>query len=64
MRKPVKRTKPSAAVRTWDVCLIGGKRAKLIGFVRAADRKGAEEVAIEAYELTDEQRRRLMVTPR
>jgi len=46
--------------RTWHVLIIR-KRGEFLGTVEAPDREAAEAAAIERFELTDEQRKRLVL---
>lgn len=40
------------------------KKAQLLGYVEAQDNQSAEAAAVEMFKLTDEQRKRLMITER
>ncbi len=46
--------------RTWAVSLIR-KHGQFLGFVEAADRKAAEAAAVVRFNLTEEQRGRLVI---
>ena len=46
--------------RTWRVAIVR-KRGEFLGTVEAVDREAAEAAAVEAFNLTDEQRKRLVV---
>jgi hypothetical protein len=67
--RPPPRRPPRAAndltadppLRTWAVRIIR-KRAGLLGYVVAPDQQAAEAAAVEAFELTPEQRQQLLVT--
>jgi hypothetical protein len=48
-------------LRTWRVAHRPGKRAEFLGTVEAVDREAAEAAAVEAFNLTEEQRKRLVV---
>ena len=41
-----------------------GQRSEYLGIVEAPDRQAAEIIAVRQFKLTDEQRRRLVVTER
>ena len=47
--------------RTWAVRIIR-KRMQFLGHVVALDREAAETEAVALFELTDEQRKRLIIT--
>ena len=58
------RKKPTAAkLRSWRVSIIR-KRGQYLGTVEAPNEKAAEVVAVAEFDLTDEQRRRLVVQER
>jgi len=50
-------------LRSWRVSLIR-KRAQVLGDVQAASREAAERTAVREFNLTDEQRSRLVVQER
>jgi hypothetical protein len=52
--------KPSAPPRSWSVSIIRN-RSQLLGFVDAPTRERAESVAVRTFNLSDEQRSRLVV---
>jgi len=56
------RKKP-AKLRSWRASLIR-KRAQYLGTVDAPNEKAAEAVAVAEFNLSDEQRRRLVVQER
>jgi len=60
-----KRPQKSAAqkFRSWRVSLIR-KHGQVLGFVDAPDRASAEAAAVNAFNLDDEQRSRLVVQER
>jgi len=60
-----KRPQKSAAqkLRSWRVSLIR-KHGQVLGFVDAPDRASAEAAAVNAFNLDDEQRSRLVVQER
>jgi hypothetical protein len=53
MRRPTKRPK----MRSWRASL----RAEFLGHVEAPDREAAEAAAVERFDFTDEQWRRLVL---
>jgi hypothetical protein len=58
------RKKPTAAkLRSWRVAIIR-KRGQYLGTVEAPDEKAAEAAAMAEFDLSDEQRRRLVVQER
>jgi hypothetical protein len=59
-RVRTKRKTTASRPRSWGVMLIM-KRGEFLGFVDAVDRKAAEEAAVRAFNLSDEQRKRLLV---
>jgi len=66
MKAPIKTTrqKPTAAkLRSWRVSIIR-KRGQYLGTVEAPNEKGAEAAAVAEFDLSDEQRRRLVVQAR
>jgi hypothetical protein len=59
MRAPKK--KPAGAkLRSWRVSILR-QRAHYLGMVDAPDEKAAETAAVEQFELTEDQRKRLVV---
>jgi len=59
-----KRKKPIAAkLRSWRVSIIR-KRGHYLGTVEAPNEKAAEAAAVAEFDLSDEQRRRLVVQER
>jgi hypothetical protein len=56
MKRPSKKDE----LRTWRASLIKS-RAEYLGLVRATDRKAAEAAAIEQFNLTAEQQKRLVL---
>ena len=58
------RKKPTAAkLRSWRVSIIR-KRGQYLGTVEAPNEKAAEAAAVAEFDLSDEQRRRLVVSDR
>jgi hypothetical protein len=58
----VKNKRPAPlTLRTWRVAMI---RQHFLGFVEAPDPQAAKAAAVEAFKLTDEQRKRLVVQQR
>jgi hypothetical protein len=58
------RKKPAAAkLRSWRVSIIK-KRGQYLGTVEAPNEKAAEAAAVAEFELSDEQRRRLVLQER
>ena len=51
---------PGLSLRTWRVAIIR-KRGEYLGTVEAVDKEAAEAAAVEAFNLTYEQRERLVV---
>ena len=62
-RNVTKRPQKSAAHRSWRVSLIR-KHGQVLGFVDAPDRASVEAAAVNAFNLDDEQRSRLVVQER
>jgi hypothetical protein len=59
MRPPKK--KPTAAkIRRWRISIMRA-RGQHIGTVEAENREAAEAAAVKAFNLTEEQRRRLVI---
>jgi hypothetical protein len=55
------RKRPTAAkLRSWRVSIIR-KRGQYLGTVEASNERAAEAAAVAAFDLSDEQRRRLVV---
>ena len=52
--------KLAARMRSWRVSLLRG-RAQPLGTVEAPDERAAEAAAVEQFQLSDEQRKRLAV---
>ena len=48
------------SLRTWRVAIIR-KRGEYLGTMEAVDQDAAEAAAVEAFNLTDEQRKQLVV---
>ena len=48
-------------LRSWRVGIKSGKRGEFLGTVEAVDREAAEAAAAKAFNLTDEQCKRLVV---
>ena len=65
LRAPVKAKRKAAATRfqTWGAMLIG-KPSQFLGDVEAPDRAGAEVAAVRVFNLSKEQRKRLLVRER
>ena len=65
LRAPVKAKRKAAASRfqTWGAMLIG-KPSQFLGDVEAPDRAGAEVAAVRVFNLSKEQRKRLLVRER
>ena len=62
--KKLTRQRPTAVkLRSWRASLIR-KRAQYLGAVDAPNEKAAEAVAVAEFNLSDEQRRRLVVQER
>jgi hypothetical protein len=51
---------PKETLRSWRVSLLRG-RAQPLGTVEAPDERAAEVAAVEQVQLSDEQRKRLVV---
>ena len=62
MPAPTKR-KTAAKLRSWCVSIIR-KRGQYLGTVEALNEKAAEASAVAEFDLSDEQRRRLVVQER
>jgi hypothetical protein len=56
----MKKKSTGLPLRTWRVAIIK-KRGEFLGTVEAMDQEAAEAAAVEAFNLTDEQRKRLVV---
>jgi hypothetical protein len=64
LRPAPKRKKPTAAkLRSWRVSIIR-KRGQYLGTVEARDQKAAEAAVVAEFDLSVEQRRRLVVQER
>jgi len=61
MKAVKKSTRQNARLRSWRVSLIR-KRAQYLGTVEAANEKAAEAAAVAEFDLSDGQRRRLVVS--
>ncbi len=61
-RKMASKTRP-ASPRTWGATLIRS-RGQFLGYVEDAVAKAAEAAAMRAFNLSDEQRKRLVVRER
>jgi hypothetical protein len=61
--KSARKTPSAAKLRTWYVSIIR-KRGQYLGTVEAPNEKAAEAAAVAESDLTDEQRRRLVVQER
>jgi hypothetical protein len=59
----VRRKPTTAKLRSWRVSIIR-KRGQYLGTVEAANQKAAEAAAVAEFDLSDEQRRRLVVPER
>jgi hypothetical protein len=62
-RKPAERKTKTATLRSWRASLIR-KRGQVLGDVEAPSREAAEAEAVRAFNLTNEQRTRLVVQER
>jgi hypothetical protein len=62
-RKPVERRSKAATPRSWRASLIR-KRGQVLGDVEAPSREAAEAAAVRAFNLSPEQRSRLVVQER
>jgi hypothetical protein len=63
MRSPKQKKRVAAKLRSWRVSVIR-KRGQYLGTVKATNEKAAEAAAVAEFELSDEQRRRLVVQER
>jgi len=61
--KKIKQRATSAKLRSWRVSLIR-KRAQYLGTVEAPNERAAEAAAVAEFDLSDDQRRRLVVRER
>jgi hypothetical protein len=61
--KSAKKKPTVAKLRSWRVSIIR-KRGRYLGTVEAPNDKAAEAAAVAEFELSDEQRRRLVVQER
>jgi len=59
MKRPKKKS-TAAKLRNWHVSILRN-RAEFLGIVQAADERGAEKAAIEAFALDKDRRKRLAV---
>jgi len=62
-RKSAEKKSPAVRHRSWRVSLIR-KRAQVLGDVEAPNREAAEAAAVWTFNLSDEQRSRLVVQER
>jgi hypothetical protein len=62
-KKDARRKFTAAELRSWRVSIIR-KRGQYLGTVDAPDEKAAEVAAMAEFDLSDEQRRRLLVQER
>lgn len=60
IKSPMKRPTNKPEMRAWLASLIR-KRTEYLGRVEAPDRAAAEVAAVERFNLTDEQRKRLVL---
>jgi hypothetical protein len=60
MRSPVKKKPTAAKLRNWRVSILR-QRLQYLGTVEARDEKTAAAAAVAEFNLSDEQRRRLVV---
>jgi hypothetical protein len=63
VRVPPKAKTAKARLRSWGVLLIR-KRGEFLGFVEATTAEAAEIAAVTAFNLTEDQRKRLVVRER
>jgi hypothetical protein len=66
MKAPKKTTRQkstAAKLRTWRISIIR-KRGQYLGTVEAPNERAAQAVAMAEFDLSDEQRRRLVVQER
>jgi hypothetical protein len=61
--EPVPSVPVDPNLKSWSVNLIGGRKMQHLGFIHAASETAAIEVAVEKFELTELQRKRLAVSP-
>jgi hypothetical protein len=61
--KAARKKPPAAKLRSWRVSIIR-KRGQYLGTVEAPNEKAAEAAAVAEFDLSDEQRRRLVVHER
>jgi hypothetical protein len=62
--RKITRQRPTAAkLRSWRVSIIR-KRGQYLGTVEAPNQKAAEAVAVAEFDLSDQQRRRLVLSER
>jgi hypothetical protein len=60
---PVKKKTGTAKLRTWRVSILRN-RLQFLGLVKARDRQAAEAAAAKQFNVSDEQRTRLVVQER
>jgi hypothetical protein len=63
LRSRTKAKAKAPKVKSWGIVLIRG-HGKFLGFVEAPDRAAAELAAMRAFNLKDEQRKRVLVRER
>jgi hypothetical protein len=63
VRKPARQRPTAAKLRSWRVSLIR-KHGQHLGTVEAPNERVAEAAAVAEFDLSDEQRRRLVVQER
>jgi hypothetical protein len=63
LRKAARKKPTAAKLRRWRVSVIR-KRGQYLGTVEAPNEKAAELAAVAEFDLSDEQRRRLVVEER
>jgi hypothetical protein len=61
--KSAKKKATAAKLRNWRVVIIRN-RAQFLGFVEARDRKTAEAAAAKQFDISEEERTRLVVQDR
>jgi hypothetical protein len=65
MPRPPKKRPTTAKLRSWRVSIIRERaQPQHLGVVEAPDRQSAEIIAVEQFKLSDEQRRRLVISER
>jgi hypothetical protein len=60
---PAKKKTGTAKLRTWRVSILRN-RVQFLGFVEAPDRQAAEAAAVKQFNISEEQRTRLIVQER